>query len=62
MPAEQQDAQQLNSTVRSAQFQQALGSLTAAVQHPDNFQSVMSNFGVDPSPGTQQLVSVFMLG
>lgn len=51
LPEGQQTAAELDSTVRSPQFRQALNSLTTAVAQPDNYQSVMSNFSIDPAPG-----------
>ena len=57
LPPEQRSAEHLESTLRSPQFQQALGSLTHAVMHPDNYQSVMSNFNINPAAGMNQLVS-----
>jgi hypothetical protein len=54
LPEGQQTADNLEATIRSPQFRQALGSLTHAVAQPDNYQSVMSNFSIDPSPGMGQ--------
>lgn len=56
LPAEQQQSENLESTVRSAQFQQSLGSLSSALRNPDNLQSVLSNFGLNPADGHEQLL------
>lgn len=56
LPAEQQRSENLESTVRSAQFQQSLGSLSSALRNPDNLQSVLSNFGLNPADGHEQLL------
>lgn len=57
LPPEQQSADQLESTLRSAQLQQAMSSLTHAVSQPENFHGIASNFNLDPSISTEQLVS-----
>lgn len=57
MPLEQQSADQLDSTLRSPQFQQALGTLSQALRDPSNFQGITSNFQLNPASGTNQLVS-----
>lgn len=56
LPAEQQTAEHLESTLRSPQLQQSLGSLTNALRNPDNLQSVMSNFNLDPAAGQDHLI------
>lgn len=56
LPPEQQTEENLERNLRSPQFQQALGSLTSALRNPDNLQSVMSNFQLDPSAGHQFLL------
>jgi len=55
LPAEHQSVEALESTLRSAQLQQAAQSFSHALQQTDNFQSIMSNFQIDPSPGMSQL-------
>lgn len=52
-------ARLLESTLRSAQLQQSVSALDRAISQPENYNSVMSNFGIDPQPGTAQLVSDF---
>mmetsp|Transcript_21999 Transcript_21999/g.28803 ORF Transcript_21999/g.28803 Transcript_21999/m.28803 type:complete len:386 (+) Transcript_21999:60-1217(+) len=54
LPEGQQTPEELQSLIRGPQFQQALTSLSAALQG-DNFNSVMSNFGIDPTPGMSAL-------
>lgn len=56
LPESQRTDEHLRRTVRSAQLQQSLGSLTAALRNPDNFQSVMSNFQLNPADGNDQIV------
>ncbi len=50
LPEGQRTPASLEATIRSPQFQQALGSLSQAVAQHDNYQSVMSNFGISPEP------------
>ncbi len=57
LPSDQQDASYLESTVRSAQFQQSLGSLSHALGQTENFHQIVTNFNLNPAAGTEQLVS-----
>ncbi|CAM9883290.1 unnamed protein product [Chrysoparadoxa australica] len=53
LPESQQSEAELRETMRSPQLQQALASLTQALQS-DNFNSIMSNFGlVASNPASQ---------
>ena len=56
LPPGQQSAEFLESTVRSPQLTQAITALDEALQG-GNYGAVVSNFGIDPSPGTAALVS-----
>jgi Na+-transporting methylmalonyl-CoA/oxaloacetate decarboxylase gamma subunit len=55
MPAEQQAHEQLESTLRSPQLQQAIGSLNDALRHPENFHGIATNFNLDPTQGSSEL-------
>ncbi|GAB5029548.1 adhesion regulating molecule 1 [Nannochloropsis oceanica] len=50
----QQTPEQLEAIMHSPQFRSTLGSLTGALQ-TDNFNSIMSNFGLDASRGMEAL-------
>jgi hypothetical protein len=56
LPPGQQTSEHLQTTLRSAQLQQSLGSLTGALRNSDNFQSVMSNFQLNPADGHSQMI------
>lgn len=51
LPPSQRNANDLEETIRSAQFRQALQSLSQALvePHPPSYASVLSNLGLDPS-------------
>jgi hypothetical protein len=55
LPVGQQSVDQLEATVRSAQFQQSLGSLDHALRQADSFQQVTANFNLNPAAGADQL-------
>lgn len=57
LPEGQQTDGALEENVRSPQFRQAIASLSD-VLNSDNFNSVMANFNIDPSPGMSHMVSV----
>jgi hypothetical protein len=61
LPTEQQNVDQLDPTVRSAQFQQSLGSLSHALSQTENFHQITSNFNLNPAAGQDQLVSKVLL-
>ncbi len=61
LPPQQQSSEHLEATIRSPQLQQAITSLNEAVLPPDNFHNIATNFGLNPSNGTEQLVSVIIL-
>jgi len=52
----QQTPEQLEAIMHSPQLRSSLGSLTGALQ-TDNFNSIMSNFGLDPSRGMEALAA-----
>eukprot|EP00639_Heterosigma_akashiwo_P027778 CAMPEP_0194680968 /NCGR_PEP_ID=MMETSP0295-20121207/11790_1 /TAXON_ID=39354 /ORGANISM="Heterosigma akashiwo, Strain CCMP2393" /LENGTH=198 /DNA_ID=CAMNT_0039566837 /DNA_START=221 /DNA_END=817 /DNA_ORIENTATION=- len=54
LPEGQRTPEELRALVSGPQFQQALASLTSALAG-DNFNAVMSSFGIDPSPGMAAL-------
>jgi hypothetical protein len=54
LPIEQQNVQSLEQTIRSPQFQQAVGSLDQALAQ--DYNSLMSNFDINPSPGMDRLL------
>ena len=54
LPEGLQNPGELYATLRSPQLRQALGQLTNALQ-TDNFNAVMSNFGLDPAAGAAAL-------
>ena len=49
-----QTPEQLEAIIRSPQLRSTLASLTGALQ-TDSFNSIVSNFGLDPSPGLEAL-------
>lgn len=55
LPEGQQSDNALNDTLRSPQLQQAIDVLAHAL-HSDNFNSVLANLGIDPSPGAAHLM------
>jgi 26S proteasome regulatory subunit N13 len=55
LPEEMRSDAEIEESLRSPQFRQSLGALSSALQS-DNFNSVMANFGIDPSPGMPQMV------
>eukprot|EP01042_Synura_sphagnicola_P003388 gene3388-4200_t len=55
LPPGQQSAEFLESTVRSPQLTQSITALDEALQG-GNYGAVVSNFGIDPSPGTAALL------
>ncbi len=55
LPEGQQTAADLRSTLLSPQFQQALGSLSGALQ-TENFNTVFANFNLDPADGQEAVV------
>jgi hypothetical protein len=55
LPAEQQSLEQLESTLRSPQLQQAVGSLNDALRQPENFHGIASNFNLDPAQGSNEV-------
>jgi hypothetical protein len=55
LPEGQRSASELRSTLLSPQFQQALGSLTGALQG-ENFNTVFANFELDPADGQDAVV------
>ena len=50
LPEGQRSKAELTTLLRSPQFKQALASLTSALYTPDNYASILANFGIDPSP------------
>jgi hypothetical protein len=52
----QQTPEQLEAIMHSPQLRSSLSSLTGALQ-TDNFNSIMSNFGLDPSRGMEALAA-----
>eukprot|EP00595_Chromulina_sp_UTEXLB2642_P001348 CAMPEP_0196762548 /NCGR_PEP_ID=MMETSP1095-20130614/2256_1 /TAXON_ID=96789 ORGANISM="Chromulina nebulosa, Strain UTEXLB2642" /NCGR_SAMPLE_ID=MMETSP1095 /ASSEMBLY_ACC=CAM_ASM_000446 /LENGTH=222 /DNA_ID=CAMNT_0042113783 /DNA_START=448 /DNA_END=1116 /DNA_ORIENTATION=- len=55
LPESQRSEEFLEDNIRSPQFQQSLESLSNALQS-DGGNAVMANIGVDPSPGTNDLL------
>lgn len=55
LPEGQQTPADLRSTLLSPQFQQALGSLSGALQ-TENFNTVFANFNLDPADGQEAVV------
>eukprot|EP01035_Chromulina_nebulosa_P020221 gene20221-26251_t len=55
LPEGQRSEEFLEDNIRSPQFQQSLESLSSALQS-DGGNAVMANIGVDPSPGTNDLL------
>jgi hypothetical protein len=56
LPEGQQTPEQLEAIVRSPQLRSSLASLTGALQ-TDNFNAIVSNFGLDPSRGMEALAA-----
>ena len=54
LPESLQTSEELLSTLRSPQLQQALSALTGALQ-TDNLNAVFANFGLDPAAGAEAL-------
>jgi len=54
LPPELQTTQELIETIRSPQFQQSVAALEHALE-TNNFDTIMSNFGLDPSVATNAL-------
>lgn len=54
LPEGLQTEEELKSTLRSPQFKQSLGALSAALQS-ENFNTVFANFGLDPRDGAAAL-------
>jgi len=55
LPEGHRSPSDLRSTLLSPQFQQALGSLTGALQ-TENFNTVFANFNLDPADGQEAVV------
>jgi hypothetical protein len=55
LPESQQSNESLEENLRSPQLQQALDALAGALQS-ENYSTVMSNLGLDPSVGMPQLM------
>ena len=49
LPEAQRNRAELVSLVRAPQFRQALGQLTSALLTPDNYASILANFGLSPA-------------
>jgi len=54
LPEGHQTEQELVSTLHSPQFQQTLSSLSSALQS-DSYGSILANFGLDASAGSEQM-------
>merc|ERR1712146_498998 len=55
LPEGQQSEEQLEIALRSPQLRDAMRSLSRAL-NPENYASVMANFGLDPGAGSELLV------
>ena len=56
LPEGLQNREELFATLRSPQLRQALGALSSAL-YSDNYNTVMANFGLDPSAGQAAFMS-----
>ncbi len=54
LPEGQQTAEELRRTLSTPQFRSTLRTLTSALMS-DNYNSVMANFGLDPTAGSEAL-------
>jgi len=54
LPEGHQNPAELFATVQSPQLQQALGSLSSALQS-ENYNSVVANFGLNPAAGAEAM-------
>ncbi|KAJ1455114.1 hypothetical protein M885DRAFT_223198 [Pelagophyceae sp. CCMP2097] len=51
LPEDQRTRSELHGIIRAPQFRQALGQLTRALQTPENYESIVANFGLrKPAP------------
>jgi len=46
LPEDQRTRSELHGIIRAPQFRQALGQLTRALQTPENYESIVANFGL----------------
>jgi hypothetical protein len=56
LPEGQQTNEYLIENIRSPQLQQAVSSLAEAL-NSSNFNTIMTNLGIDPAPGIPAVVS-----
>ena len=60
LPEGQQTADSIETTLRSPQLRQALGALSEGLQG-ESYSTVLSNFGISQTAGTDQLVCCLLL-
>lgn len=62
LPESQRNAEELRTLIRAPQFRQALGQLTSALLTPDNYASILANFGIsaEDAPFSADPVASFL--
>ena len=52
LPESQRNVDELKTLIRAPQFRQALSQLTSALLTPENYASILANFGLEAAPLT----------
>ena len=50
LPESQRNVDELKTLIRAPQFRQALSQLTSALLTPENYASILANFGLEAAP------------
>ena len=60
LPESQRNVDELKTLIRAPQFRQALSQLTSALLTPENYASILANFGLEAAPLTGDPVQSFL--